>query len=63
MSHKSGYLLKIKRKSRNFNSMETGMAAIITINIEVTSNNCFFVLGNDGKLLGVSASIIPLIGV
>ena len=44
MTHKSGYLVKMKRRSQNYNSMETGMASIITLNIQVTPNNCFFAL-------------------
>jgi len=47
MAHKSGYLLKIKRKSQNYNSMETGMASIITLSLQLSPNTCFFVLGKN----------------
>ena len=62
MTHKSGYLVKMKRRSQNYNSMETGMASIITLSIQVTPNNCFFALDRNEKIFGVSSSIISLVG-
>jgi len=42
MTHKSGYMLKIKRTSQNYNSMDTGMASIISLMPVVADHTCSF---------------------
>lgn len=42
--------------------METGMASVLTLSLQVTPNICFFALDNSNKIFGVSASVISLIG-
>jgi len=62
MTHKSGYLLKLKAKNQNYNSMETGMAAICTFSPDLAPNSCFFIANKHEKIISVSPSIIPLTG-
>ena len=62
MTHKSGYLVKMKRRCQNYNSMETGMASIIALNIQIAPNQCYFALDSSQRVFGVSSSIISLIG-
>ena len=38
------------------------MASIITINIQISPNLCYFALDSSQKVFGVSSSIISLIG-
>jgi hypothetical protein len=62
MTHKSGYLVKMRRRSQNYNSMETGMASIITLSLQITPNHCYFALDSSQRVFGVSSSIISLVG-
>jgi PAS domain S-box-containing protein len=62
MTHKSGYLVKMKRRSQNYNSMETGMASIITLSVQVAPNHCYFAVDRSERIFGVSSSIISLVG-
>jgi uncharacterized membrane protein len=43
--------------------METGMTAIINIEIVLSPSCCSFILDKNGKVMGVTSSIIPLIGI
>ena len=42
--------------------METGMASIIALNIQIAPNQCYFALDSSQRVCGVSSSIISLIG-
>jgi len=43
--------------------METGLASIITLTIQLNPNSCFFVVANiSNKIVGISASTISLLG-
>jgi len=44
MNHKSGYLLKIKKQSQNYNSISTGLTAILSLEIELTHYSGFFIV-------------------
>ena len=62
MTHKSGYLVKMSRRAQNYNSMETGMASVITLNAVVAPNHCYFALDAQQRIFGVSSSVISLVG-
>lgn len=63
MAHKSGYLIKTNCKSQSYNSMNTGMATVISLTSELSPDTCYFVLGKKTqRILGVSASMISLVG-
>lgn len=63
MTHKSGYLIQVTKHSQNFNSMQTGMTVIVSIDICLNPNSCYIVLDKYGKTIGVTPSIVPLIGI
>lgn len=62
MSHKNSYLLKISRKVQTYNSMETGLTSICTLNNIISLNSCFIVFSKDEKVIGLSSSCISLLG-
>jgi hypothetical protein len=62
MTHKSGYLMRIVKYAQNYNSMETGMTAILNIELALTPGSCSLVLDKAGKIMGVTPTIIPLLG-
>lgn len=63
MSHKNSYLLKIKRKIQTYNSMDTGMTSICTLNNQVNLNSCFIIFNKKEKVVGISPSCISLLGI
>jgi hypothetical protein len=63
MVHKSGYLIKMKRKCQNYNSMETGLASIITMNVQLLPNHCQLIIDKNMRIFGLSSNCISHIGV
>lgn len=64
MTHKSGYMLKLKRSSQNYNSMDTGMASIITLTPLTIDHTCsFFIEQTSQKIVGITSSTIALTGI
>ena len=47
MKHKNGYMLKVKRSSQNYNSMDTGMAYIISLTPIIADYTCSFFIHHD----------------
>lgn len=63
MAHKSGYLLPANCRSQSYNSMNTGMATVITLSIHLASDTCYLAIPKDStRFLGVSSSTIALLG-
>ena len=62
LSHRSGYAIRVKRQAQNYNSLETGMAAIISITQLLTPHNCFLLASQEERMVGGSSSMIPLTG-
>lgn len=64
MIHKSGYMLKLNRSAQNYNSMDTGMAAIVTLTPLPQDFSCSFFLDKDSKnIVGITPSTIALTGI
>lgn len=47
MSHKNTYLFKITRKIQTYNSMDTGMTSICTLNNIISLNSCFILFNKN----------------
>ena len=63
MAHKSGYLVRASCRSQNYNSMNTGMATVITLTTHLTPDTCYLAVAKDSsRFLGVSSSTIALLG-
>lgn len=62
MTHKSGYLVRVIKHSQNYNSMETGMTSILNIEVVLTPGICSLILDRNGKIMGVTSSVVPLLG-
>ena len=62
MTHKSGYLLRVLKHAQNYNSMQTGMTAILSIEVVLTPATCSLILDRNGKIMGVTSSVVPLLG-
>lgn len=64
MTHKSGYMIKVKRASQNYNSMDTGMASIVSLTPIIADSTCNFFIHNESqKIIGISSSSIVLAGI
>ena len=65
VAHSNGYFIKISRKLQHYNSMETGLSLVITIDYRFSLNSCFMVYEPEfpNKLIGLSASSIQLLGI
>jgi hypothetical protein len=63
MTLKSGYLVQMSRRAQDYNSMETGMASVITLSAKVAPNHCYFAVDAQQRIFGVSSSVISLVGV
>lgn len=64
LTHKSGYLIRVVKQTQLYNSIETGLTAIITLEPILTPNTCFFLIDhNANKLIGFTAATVPLAGV
>lgn len=63
MAHKSGYLVRTSCRSQNYNSMNTGMATVITINTHLAPDTCYLAFPKDSsRFLGVSSSTVAILG-
>jgi hypothetical protein len=64
LTHKSGYLMRVVKQTQRYNSIETGMTAILTLEPILTPNACSFLIDHHtSKLIGLTAAAIPLVGV
>ena len=63
LAHKNGYLIKIMKISKIYNSFETGITAIINIYSQPIIDTCSFALNKDQVIIGSSSSIISLMGI
>lgn len=64
MTHKSGYMLKVKRTSQNYNSMDTGMASIISIaSMPADYTASYFINNETQQIVGLTSSSIALTGI
>lgn len=64
MIHKSGYMLKLNRTAQNYNSMDTGMAAIVTLTPLPQDFSCSFFVDKDTRnIVGITSSTIALTGI
>jgi hypothetical protein len=64
MTHKSGYMIKVRRSSQNYNSMDTGMASIISLTPATAELTCSFFIGKDSnRIVGITSSTIALTGI
>jgi hypothetical protein len=63
LTHKSGYLTRVAKQTQRYNSIETGMTAILTLEPVLTPNACSFLLDHNAKLIGLTPAAIPLVGV
>lgn len=62
MTHKSGYLLRVAKHAQSYNSMQTGMTAILRIEPVLSPGICSLVLDRNGKIMGVTSAVVPLLG-
>ena len=64
MSHKSGYLQKLKSSAKSYNSMNIGMAAIVSLESHLEEAAFYLVINSrEDQVLGVTASAVSLAGI
>jgi hypothetical protein len=62
IEHKNEYVLKIKRKIKNYSSMETGLTAFVNIIPQNSVGSCFMLFNSeDEKFIGLSSSCVNMI--
>jgi hypothetical protein len=63
LTHKSGYLTRVAKHAQTYNSMETGMTAILSLDLLLAPATCYVLLDRNAKPIGLTPAAIPLLAV
>jgi hypothetical protein len=61
--HKNGYLIRLMKKSKNYNSMQNGLTALLTIIQEISPYSCNFIVDKSNKIIASNASLLSLLNI
>lgn len=61
LSHKSGYLIHLKKNTKNYNSMQNGLTALVNLVPQLSPLSCLLVIDRNNKIIASTASILSLL--
>ena len=62
LTHRNGYQLLMRKNSQIYNSMGTGITAILTLSYDPVPYQCHLIVDREKRVSGATASLLTILG-